>query len=135
MHKGEIFDIRQVSGIRPNSDLQIRKLVTERVAPRPGVADMFVEINDEQRRGWNGAQQSLRGDVQVRSDQRTEPVARKQNNRSRLTRWLEGRLIITPHAAWLTPESETDTRRKSAETMRAALLTNRPQNVITPEVY
>jgi C-terminal binding protein len=49
--------------------------------------------------------------------------------------WLEGRLIITPHAAWLTPESETDTRRKSAETMHAALLTNRPQNVITPEMY
>src|SRR3984893_9735999 len=34
------------------SDLQIRKLFTERVAPRPGVADMLVEINDEQRRGW-----------------------------------------------------------------------------------
>ena len=33
------------------------------------------------------------------------------------------------------PESEADTRRKSAETMRAALLTNRPQNVITPEMY
>jgi hypothetical protein len=49
--------------------------------------------------------------------------------------WLEGRLVITPHAAWLTPESEADTRRKSAETMRAALLTNRPQNVITPEMY
>src|SRR5215471_18832425 len=48
---------------------------------------------------------------------------------------LEGRLVVTPHAAWLTPESETDTRRKSAETMRAALLTNRPQNVITPEMY
>ena len=48
--------------------------------------------------------------------------------------WLEGRLIITPHSAWLTPESEHDTRRKSAETMRAALLTNRPQNVITPEM-
>jgi hypothetical protein len=30
----------------------IRKLFTERVAPRPGVADMLVEINDEQRRGW-----------------------------------------------------------------------------------
>ena len=45
-------DIRQVSGIRRNSDLQIKKLFTERVAPRPGVADMFVEINDEQRRGW-----------------------------------------------------------------------------------
>jgi C-terminal binding protein len=49
--------------------------------------------------------------------------------------WLEGRLVVTPHAAWLTPESETDTRRKSAETMRAALLTNRPQNVITTEMY
>jgi hypothetical protein len=47
--------------------------------------------------------------------------------------WLEGRLVVTPHAAWLTPESEADTRRKSAETMRAALLTNRPQNVITPK--
>jgi hypothetical protein len=44
-------DIGWVSGIRPNSDLQIRKLFTERAAPRPGVADM-VEINDEQRRGW-----------------------------------------------------------------------------------
>jgi C-terminal binding protein len=48
---------------------------------------------------------------------------------------LEGRLIITPHAAWFTPQSEADTRRKSAETMRAALLTNRPQNVITPEMF
>jgi C-terminal binding protein len=48
---------------------------------------------------------------------------------------LEGRLVITPHAAWFTPESEHDTRVKSAETMRAALLTNRPQNVIAPEMY
>jgi C-terminal binding protein len=49
--------------------------------------------------------------------------------------WLEGRLVITPHSAWLTPHSEIDTRCKSAETMRAALLTNRPQNVITPEMF
>jgi phosphoglycerate dehydrogenase-like enzyme len=49
--------------------------------------------------------------------------------------WLEGRLVITPHSAWLTPESWIDTRRKSAETMRAALMTNRPQNVITPEMF
>ena len=48
---------------------------------------------------------------------------------------LEGRLVITPHSAWFTPHSEHDTRVKSAETMRAALLTNRPQNVITPEMY
>jgi C-terminal binding protein len=49
--------------------------------------------------------------------------------------WLEGRLVITPHSAWLTPHSWEDTRRKSAETMRAALLTNRPQNVIAPEMF
>ncbi|MGC2200287.1 MAG: C-terminal binding protein [Stellaceae bacterium] len=49
--------------------------------------------------------------------------------------WLEGRLVVTPHAAWFTPESEHDTRIKSAETMRAALLTNRPQNVITPDMF
>src|SRR6266481_2729749 len=49
--------------------------------------------------------------------------------------WLEGRLVVTPHAAWFTPESEHDTRVKSAETMRAALLTNRPQNVITSDMY
>ena len=49
MHKGEIFNIRQASSIRPNADLQLRKLFPECVAPRLGVADMFVEINDEQR--------------------------------------------------------------------------------------
>jgi len=49
--------------------------------------------------------------------------------------WLDGRLVVTPHAAWFTPESEHDTRVKSAETMRAALLTNRPQNVITPDMH
>ena len=48
---------------------------------------------------------------------------------------LEGRLVVTPHAAWFTPESEHDTRVKSAETMRAALLTNRPQNLITPDMF
>jgi phosphoglycerate dehydrogenase-like enzyme len=48
--------------------------------------------------------------------------------------WLEGRLVITPHAAFYSPEAQHDTRVKSAETMRAALLTNRPRNVITPEM-
>lgn len=48
--------------------------------------------------------------------------------------WLEGRLVITPHAAYYSPEAQHDTRVKGAETMRAALLTNRPQNVITPEM-
>jgi C-terminal binding protein len=48
--------------------------------------------------------------------------------------WLEGRLIVTPHSAFHTPEAWDDIRRKSAETMRAALVGNRAQNVITPEM-
>jgi C-terminal binding protein len=48
--------------------------------------------------------------------------------------WLEGRLIITPHSAFHTPEAWEDIRRKSAETMRAALMGDRPQNLILPEM-
>jgi C-terminal binding protein len=48
--------------------------------------------------------------------------------------WQEGRLIITPHSAFHTPEAWDDIRRKSAETMAAAL-GNAPQNVIAPESY
>ena len=46
--------------------------------------------------------------------------------------WLLGRLIVTPHSAYLSPEAHEDIRVKSAETMRAALLTDRPQNVVSP---
>jgi C-terminal binding protein len=49
--------------------------------------------------------------------------------------WLEGRLVITPHSAFHTPEAWDDIRTKSAETMRAALLSDRPQNVIRPDSY
>ena len=45
---------------------------------------------------------------------------------------LDGRLIVTPHSAYWTPEAEQDIRIKSAETMAAAL-GNAPQNVIRPE--
>jgi len=48
--------------------------------------------------------------------------------------WLDGRLVITPHAAFHTPQAWEDIRRKSAETMAAAL-GNAPQNVILPESY
>jgi C-terminal binding protein len=47
--------------------------------------------------------------------------------------WTLGRLIITPHSAFFTPEAWDDIRGKSAETMRAALLGPRAQNVIPPE--
>jgi len=49
--------------------------------------------------------------------------------------WTEGRLVITPHAAFHTPQAELDTRQKGAETMRAALLGPRPQNVISPDMF
>src|SRR5205814_8139587 len=49
--------------------------------------------------------------------------------------WCEGRLSITPHSAFFTPEAWDDSRRKAAETMRAALVGPRPQNVITPEMF
>jgi phosphoglycerate dehydrogenase-like enzyme len=47
--------------------------------------------------------------------------------------WTLGRLIITPHSAFYTPQSWDDIRTKSAETMRAALIGPRPQNVIPPQ--
>jgi phosphoglycerate dehydrogenase-like enzyme len=47
--------------------------------------------------------------------------------------WTLGRLVITPHSAFYTPQAWDDIRSKSAETMRAALLGPRPQNVIPPE--
>jgi C-terminal binding protein len=49
--------------------------------------------------------------------------------------WAEGRLIITPHSAFHSPHAWADIRRKSAETMRAALLGPRAQNVITPDMF
>ncbi len=47
--------------------------------------------------------------------------------------WLDGRLVVTPHSAFHSPEAWADIRRKSAETMAAALFSNRPQNVIAPD--
>ena len=49
--------------------------------------------------------------------------------------WTEGRLIITPHSAFYSPEAWQDIRVKSAETMRAALLGPKPQNVVPPDAY
>lgn len=49
--------------------------------------------------------------------------------------WTKGRLIITPHSAFHTPQAWDDIRTKSAETMRAALLGPKPQKVIPPDSY
>ncbi|MBI0536167.1 C-terminal binding protein [Roseomonas sp. KE2513] len=47
--------------------------------------------------------------------------------------WLAGRLIVTPHSAFHSPEALLDIRRKSAETMRDVLLEGRLTNVVRPE--
>ncbi|MFC0407274.1 C-terminal binding protein [Roseomonas elaeocarpi] len=48
--------------------------------------------------------------------------------------WLRGRLIITPHSAFHTPESLQDIRVKGAETMRDVLLDGLLTNVISPDM-
>ena len=47
--------------------------------------------------------------------------------------WLAGRLIVTPHSAFHSPEALADIRRKSAETMRDVLIEKLATNVIRPE--
>lgn len=44
--------------------------------------------------------------------------------------WLEGRLILTPHAAFYTPESLADMRRLSTLTAVSFLRGGRPQNCV-----
>jgi phosphoglycerate dehydrogenase-like enzyme len=62
-----------------------------------------------------------------------EPVPELMRAYRAREKWTLGRLIITPHSAFYTPQAWDDIRSKSAETMRAALLGPRPQNVIPPE--
>ncbi|WP_240046716.1 C-terminal binding protein [Paracraurococcus ruber] len=47
--------------------------------------------------------------------------------------WLTGRLVVTPHIAFHTPEAWDDIRRKGVETMRDVLVEGRRTNVIPPE--
>ncbi|OQO00910.1 hypothetical protein B0A48_13599 [Cryoendolithus antarcticus] len=48
--------------------------------------------------------------------------------------WLEGRMVITCHTAFYSPESFVDIRVKSAETMRSVLIDGIASNVILPEM-
>lgn len=47
--------------------------------------------------------------------------------------WLRGRLVVTPHIAFHTPEAWDDIRLKSLETMRDVLVEGKATNVIAPE--
>jgi C-terminal binding protein len=48
--------------------------------------------------------------------------------------WLEGRMVLTCHTAFYSPESFVDIRVKSAETMRDVLIDGGGANVITPDM-
>lgn len=47
--------------------------------------------------------------------------------------WLEGRLVLTPHAAFYSPQSFEDIRSFAAQTMRDVLVDGLEVNVIRPE--
>jgi len=47
--------------------------------------------------------------------------------------WLRGRLLITPHAAWYSPDSQTDARRLAVETLVAYLLDGHLQNCVNAD--
>ncbi|WP_372616767.1 C-terminal binding protein [Falsiroseomonas sp.] len=61
-----------------------------------------------------------------------EPVPNLLAAYRRREPWLTGRLIVTPHSAFHTPEAWADIRRKSAETMRDVLLHGHSHNEIPP---
>jgi phosphoglycerate dehydrogenase-like enzyme len=44
--------------------------------------------------------------------------------------WLDGRLLLTPHTAWLSPDGRADLRRKSAQTVGDYLRDQRLRNCV-----
>ncbi|KAF2122561.1 C-terminal binding protein [Lophiotrema nucula] len=58
------------------------------------------------------------------------PLIQAYRNREE---WLMGRMVITPHTAFYSPESYVDIRIKSAETMRDVLIDGGMLNVIRPD--
>lgn len=48
--------------------------------------------------------------------------------------WLQGRMVLTCHTAFYSPESFVDIRVKSAQTMRNVLIDGGNDNVITPDM-
>ncbi|KAH8892117.1 C-terminal binding protein [Thozetella sp. PMI_491] len=49
--------------------------------------------------------------------------------------WLQGRMVLTSHSAFFTPESYEEIRSKSAETMRDVLIDGVMSNIITIDMF
>lgn len=64
-------------------------------------------------------------------EDRVHPLIQAYRNKEE---WLEGRMAITCHSAFYSPESFVDIRTRSAQTMRDVLIDGLRSNVITPEM-
>ncbi|KAM0748629.1 C-terminal binding protein [Meredithblackwellia eburnea MCA 4105] len=62
-----------------------------------------------------------------------EPAPRLIEAFRKKEKWLEGRLIVTPHSAYHSPASWADIRTNSAQTIRYNLIDGIKSNVISPE--
>jgi phosphoglycerate dehydrogenase-like enzyme len=48
--------------------------------------------------------------------------------------WLKGRLLLTPHGAWNSPESRHDARRLSTETVMGYLTKGKLRNLVNGDL-
>ncbi|EXJ81866.1 hypothetical protein A1O1_07931 [Capronia coronata CBS 617.96] len=64
-------------------------------------------------------------------EDRVHPLIQAYRNKES---WLTGRMVLTCHTAFYSPESLVDIRLKSAETMRDVLINGGNSNVIAPEM-
>ncbi|KAF2164737.1 hypothetical protein M409DRAFT_67831 [Zasmidium cellare ATCC 36951] len=64
-------------------------------------------------------------------EDRVHPLIQAYRNKEP---WLEGRMVLTCHTAFYSPESFVDIRVKSCETMRDVLIDWGNSNIITPDM-
>jgi phosphoglycerate dehydrogenase-like enzyme len=62
-----------------------------------------------------------------------QPLPRLLRAHAAREAWLEGRLVVTPHAAWSSIESRHDARTKSTETLLAFLLRGELRNCVNAD--
>lgn len=64
-------------------------------------------------------------------EDRVHPLIQAYRNKEP---WLEGRMVLTCHTAFYSPQSFVDIRVKSCETMRDVLIDGGKSNIITPDM-
>ncbi len=59
-----------------------------------------------------------------------EPLPRLLDPYRERETWVEGRWVVTSHAAFCSPEACRDVQRRGQEILYSVLFTDRPQNII-----